>query len=150
MTFFKKKKKKITPWELISHLQACGERQEVSAVAAGIHGFAYLRRDEKTSLAELENTYFIQDNRCIQGSSSLFPLTQKLKSSVNTRAGDESQLERGQEQRTVTRDRRFLCVWGGCTWLYLLVSSAHLRSNLALQPAGTQKTTYGPPTDFSS
>lgn len=78
----------------------------------------YKRWEAKTCSAELQKTHSIQDSRFLQGSSRPFKASflshtaslPKLKSSCNTRAGDESQLERGQEQQTVTRDRRFLCL----------------------------------------
>lgn len=59
--------------------------------------------------------------------------------SCNTRAGDESKLESGQEQQTARTEGCCVPDGGACA----LVSSAALRSDSAAQPAGTERK-HGP------
>lgn len=110
----------FTPWELFRHLQACSEWQEVNVVAAGILRFAHLHEMKGENMFSWirENTLNVRQRMhsgIIKAFGSLFSHTVSLlqiKSSCssNTQAGDESQLEHGQEQQIVTQDRRFLCV----------------------------------------
>lgn len=65
----------FTPWKLISHLQACGEWQEVNAVTAGILAFAYLQEMRGENMFSwIRQKTFLQDSRCIQAFWSLFPI----------------------------------------------------------------------------
>lgn len=63
------------------------------------------------------------------------PTKSNLMKSCNAQAGDESKLGRGQDQQTAGTEDRCVPNGGACT----SVSSAHLRSDSAVQPAGTER-----------
>lgn len=139
----------FTPRELISHLQACGERQEVDVVADGILGFACLQemREENTFGWIRENTSHKRQQvqtRIIKAHQSIFPLSHsfaqnKIMPQHPSGRWESTGVWPKKANRNPGQALPVCLSGGGGLYLTGLASSAHLRSNSAVQPAGTQK-----------